>query len=431
MIRVERETKVLRRYPVLMAIALATVVAGLPGAAHTSALAATPSGFAASARDGRYVDLSWQRVPDDYGTFLYRVFRDGLAIGARQHGVSYLDRPAIGRHQYQVRAIDGTGRASPLSPAIVVWAVSRLAGSNSPSAPNGLHGETGANGQAHLAWNAADGTSPEMTYRVYRENMLIASVQDTTFDDYRAGLEAGAYDYAVQTVDGTGVASALTEPVRITVEPQDFPWSGVRWFGGPATSPPTVALTFDDCNSVSAMTRIVSILRAYEAPATFFCIGEAVVAKVDVITDIARDFPVGNHSWSHPDLNTLSDAAVLKQMTTATRKIESATGRPLVPVMRPPYGHADPRVRGDLKLLGLAVVRWTVDTNDWRSTTTSQDVLRSALQATNGGIVLMHDRSKTADVLGQIITGLRNKGYRLVTVPEMLGIPWLTAEADY
>jgi peptidoglycan/xylan/chitin deacetylase (PgdA/CDA1 family) len=43
----------------------------------------------------------------------------------------------------------------------------------------------------------------------------------------------------------------------------------------------------------------------------------------------------------------------------------------------------------------------------------------------------MHDRTKTADVLGQIITGLRAKGYRLVTVPQLLGIPWQAAEPDY
>jgi peptidoglycan/xylan/chitin deacetylase (PgdA/CDA1 family) len=92
--------------------------------------------------------------------------------------------------------------------------------------------------------------------------------------------------------------------------------------------------------------------------------------------------------------------------------------------MRPPYGHADAGVRADVGQLGMAVVRWNIETNDWRSTTTSQDVLREALAAKAGNIVIMHDRTKTADVLAQIITGLRNKGYRLVTVTELLGIPW-------
>lgn len=398
-------------------------------------LTATPTALTAKALSSRYVQLNWHRSTGDTGSFLYRVFRDGIAIGVQQSANSYLDRPAIGRHLYQVRAIDGVGVRSPLSSSVGVAAVSRLPGASAPATPVTIEGATGAAGQARLTWSAGSsatsGTSAANEFRVYRNGLHIATVGATTtaFDDYRAGLRAKTYNYAVQAVDSAGYASAVTAPVSVRVDPTRFPWAGVPYSAAPSVVP-AVALTFDDCYNAKALGRIADILRASDAPGTFFCVGEAVVRNVDLLSIIARDFPIGNHTWNHPNLTSLSDSAVLTQLTDATKKVEAASGRPLASIMRAPYGAVDDRVCGDIKLLGLPVVRWDVDTYDWRSTTTSQMVLDSALKATNGSIVLMHDRAKTANVLAEIITGLRSQGYRLVTVPELLGIPWLPAERD-
>lgn len=418
----------IRHKPAVVALALLALLAGLPAAAHASVLAATPTALTAKALNARYVQLNWHRSTGDNGTYFYRVFRDGIAIGVRQKAISYLDRPAIGRHTYQVRAIDGAAVQSARSSGVAVTVVSRLPGSAAPAKPTNLTGVTRANGQAHLSWTGGGGgTSATHAHRVYRDGMLIATVAGTSFDDYRAGLRADGYDYTVQAVDINGYASPMTAAVHVGVTPQSFPWSGVLYFSGPSASN-AVALTFDDCGNGAVVQRLADILRAHDAPGTFFCTGQATVTNVDILTKVARNFPVGNHTWDHRDLNTLSDAGVFNELITATMKIEAATGQPLPPIMRPPYGHADPGVRADVKKLGMAVVRWNIETNDWRSSTTSQDVLREALAAKAGNIVIMHDKTKTADVLAQIITGLRNKGYRLVTIPALLGIPWSPAD---
>lgn len=420
-----------RPKPALVALALVALIVGLPGPAHAAIQTATPTGLSAVHKNSRYVQLSWHRSSGDDGSFRYRVVRDGISIGTQQSTVSYLDRPALGRHLYQVRAYDGAGIASSLTPAVAVWAVSKLPGAIAPAKPTNLVGSTGANGQARLTWNAGTGgTSPTHLYRVYRNGMAIAAVTSTSFNDFRAGLRANSYDYIVQAVDANGYTSAMTSAVHVGVRPGVFTWAGRLYFSGSSTQP-RVALTFDDCYDGAVVTRLANILRSYNAAGTFFCTGEAAVLHPDMIAKVARDFPMGNHTWDHANLNSLSDSGVLSELTTATRKVEAATGRPMAPIMRPPYGSADASVRADCKLLGLAVVRWNIETNDWRHTTTSQDVLNAALQAKSGNIVIMHDRAKTADVLGKIITGLRAKGYRLVTVTELLGIPWQPAERDY
>jgi peptidoglycan-N-acetylglucosamine deacetylase len=417
--------------PALLALALVALLGGLPGPTHGATLTVTPTALTAVAKNSRYIQLTWHRSSGDDGTYRYRVFRDGIAIGARQSTVSYLDRPALGHHLYRVRAYDSLGNASSLTSAVGVWSVSKLPGAVAPAKPTNLAGSTRANGHARLTWSAGSGgTSATHLYRVYRNGMAIGAVTSTTFDDYRAGLRANTYDYTVQAVDANGYTSAMTSAVQVAVTPSLYPWAGHLYFSGPSTQP-WVALTFDDCYSGSVVARLAQILRSYNAAATFFCTGEAAVLHPDVIANVARDFPVGNHTWDHPNLNYLTDSEVLSELTKATRKVEAATGRPMPPIMRPPYGSADASVRADCALLGFAVVRWNIDTNDWRKTQTSQGVLDAALQAKSGNIVIMHDRTKTADVLGQIITGLRAKGYRLVTVPQLLGIPWQAAEPDY
>ena len=82
-----------------------------------------PAGLSLTARSNRYVDLAWNASVDDLpGTILYRVSRDGVAIGTWQAALRYTDRPAVGTHSYQVRAMDVAGNKSARSPAVSVSA---------------------------------------------------------------------------------------------------------------------------------------------------------------------------------------------------------------------------------------------------------------------------------------------------------------------
>ena len=421
-----------RNKPALIALAVAALTIAMP-AAPAAASTSAPTSLTATSRNSRYIALSWHRSAGDDGSYRYRVSRDGIAIGSRQSTTTYLDRPALGRHVYEVRAINSAGIQSALSTAVTAHAVSKLPGSVAPGKPINLAGTTGGNGRARLTWAfGSTGTSATHSYRIFRNGMAVGTVPytSTSFDDYRAGLRAATYDYTVQAVDANGYTSAMAGPVHVTVQPSQFPWAGTLYFSG-STASNAVALTFDDCYNGAVIAREASILRANNAPATFFCTGQGMVENVNVIANIARDFPVGNHTWDHQNLNNLTDSGVFNELITATKKIEAVTGRPMPPIMRPPYGSADAGVRADCGQLGFAVVRWNIETNDWRSTQSSSEVLAAALEAKAGNIVIMHDRSKTADVLAKIISGLRAKGLRLVTVPQLLGIPWQPAEKDY
>jgi peptidoglycan-N-acetylglucosamine deacetylase len=97
------------------------------------------------------------------------------------------------------------------------------------------------------------------------------------------------------------------------------------------------------------------------------------------------------------------------------------------PLMRPPYGHANLATQSALTGLGLRIVKWDVDTRDWEAGVTWEMVRDTALTATNGSIVLMHDHQTTVDALPSIISGLRSRGFELVTVTELLDTEWQAA----
>lgn len=110
-------------------------------------------------------------------------------------------------------------------------------------------------------------------------------------------------------------------------------------------------------------------------------------------------------------------------MSRAATAITRATGR-YPQLVRPPYGAHNERVRAAIK---APVVMWSVDTRDWADRDARVVTSRVLANVRPGSIVLMHDiHRSTADAAPAIITGLRKKGYRLVTVSELYGGAKLT-----
>lgn len=192
-------------------------------------------------------------------------------------------------------------------------------------------------------------------------------------------------------------------------------------FGGPAGGK-MVALTFDDGPSVYTP-RVLSILNRFRAHATFFEIGRQVGPLAATARAVIRDGDViGDHTWSHPDLTVQNTAAQVRPTQAA---IHDATGfRPCL--LRPPYGIAPVGVVGVVRSLGLLTIQWDVDPADWSRPGAAVIAQRVLSAVRPGSIVIMHDgggdRSETVQALGTIVPTLLGRGYRLVTVPQLLGL---------
>jgi Predicted xylanase/chitin deacetylase len=188
---------------------------------------------------------------------------------------------------------------------------------------------------------------------------------------------------------------------------------------------PEIALTFDDGPSPFYTAQILDILKSYHIHATFFEIGLNVEQYPAITRAVqAGGNVIGNHSWNHPDLTTLSAESLRWQIETTSTMIQTVTGRkPLL--IRPPYGSINAYVHTQLVQMGHLPVLWNIDTVDWSRPGTSYIINMVLTQARNGSIILMHDgggnRSQTVAALPTIISTLQSRGFKFVTVQEMIG----------
>jgi peptidoglycan/xylan/chitin deacetylase (PgdA/CDA1 family) len=196
---------------------------------------------------------------------------------------------------------------------------------------------------------------------------------------------------------------------------------------------PRVALTFDaehpDRPGASAGTvdRILGTLRAAEAPATFFVQGRWSQAEPSSARRIAQDgHLVGNHSHYHARMTLLSDAGFRADVEDAYAAVSEATGAPIEPWFRCPFGdgHDDPRVVDLLRDLGYRNVHWHVELEDWEPWRAAEDIAREAIDGVarhgDGAVVLLHTwPDRTADALPMIVEGVRAAGADLVRLDEL------------
>ena len=196
------------------------------------------------------------------------------------------------------------------------------------------------------------------------------------------------------------------------------------WDHGPRTAK-VVALTFDDGWNLAGVKEVVAILKAKQAPATFFPVARAVERHPKTWRSIAAaGFPIANHSWNHGNLAQMSAKKAASDIQRSTRLIERVIRMPLFPVLRPPGGALDGTLMRVARASGMrAVVMWDVDTRDWTGRR-ARAVYRAALDATRGSIILLHtDKANTIKALPRIIDTLRERGYTLVTVGQLIGLP--------
>ncbi len=180
---------------------------------------------------------------------------------------------------------------------------------------------------------------------------------------------------------------------------------------------PCIALTFDD-GPGRYTAELLDVLASRDVAVTFFTVGVNVVHQPALTARIvAEGHEIGNHTFDHRDLTTLSPSLVREQVESAQAAIRDATGAPAA-LLRPPYGATNDV---SAENVGLPQIVWTVDTRDWADRDAAIVTSRALDGAAAGRIILMHDiHASTVAAVPAIVDGLLAEGYRLVTVSDLL-----------
>jgi peptidoglycan/xylan/chitin deacetylase (PgdA/CDA1 family) len=184
-----------------------------------------------------------------------------------------------------------------------------------------------------------------------------------------------------------------------------------------------VALTFDDGPGPYTQ-QLVGVLNRYHVHATFFAIGEEEqYFSASTVLELRSGDAVGDHTETHPMMASLSAHEQYEELFEQIARIE-LLGGPRPRLFRPPYGSFDATTFRLLHKLGLLMVLWSTDTDDY-TLPGVQAIEQSALAGAHpGAIILMHDaggdRSETIAALPAIIAGLRKKGLQPVTIPRLM-----------
>ncbi len=226
---------------------------------------------------------------------------------------------------------------------------------------------------------------------------------EITKDGKMIPKEAGANHKVKITAssdDGSGVKIAKTFRILPKINPEE----------------PMVAITYDDGPHPTVTEEILDALEENNAVATFFMLGDNISGREEILK---RSKNLGNelcsHSYDHPQLTKSSEKKIRSQMARTDKLIKEAIGKK-APLMRPPYGAYNQKVRENVE---KPMILWTVDTLDWQHKD-SEKTYESCMEAKDGDIILMHDiQPSSGEAAADIYRGLQEKGFQLVTVSEM------------
>jgi peptidoglycan-N-acetylglucosamine deacetylase len=193
---------------------------------------------------------------------------------------------------------------------------------------------------------------------------------------------------------------------------------------------PEVALTFDDGPDPEVTPAVLDALGGAAARATFFVIGRLLEKHRHIgLRALQEGHEVGNHSWMHSHFqNFYRTDHQESDVDRSTRLIQELSGSTIDPLYRPPVGLKSPALARVAHARDLKVIAWSLHSRDTFARDPEVVATRVLSRITPGDIVLMHDghehagkhRPLAATALPHILSGLRARGLRCVTVSELL-----------
>ncbi len=218
--------------------------------------------------------------------------------------------------------------------------------------------------------------------------------------------EVPSEDTDTSSESSTGDVSVLNPYYGTTIEPAEGK---------------VIAFTFDDGPSYTSSTnKILDKLEELGMKATFFMVGERVSQKtaptIQRMVDLGCD--IGNHSFDHPNFNSMTVSQVQKQINDTNARLEKFVGTKAT-LIRPPYGNIKD---SQMASLNTPIICWDIDSLDWDLRNAQKIYDRTIERVHSGGIVLMHDiYDTTAEAFCMLADKLVADGYTLVSVSELLG----------
>jgi peptidoglycan/xylan/chitin deacetylase (PgdA/CDA1 family) len=251
--------------------------------------------------------------------------------------------------------------------------------------------------------------------------------------DGAAPVDAASVVEAAAPVDAGGApASARVAPTTATAPKAPTTPTTPIAIAGVTTSEAVVALTFDACATKKQANgfdrKVFEILARDQIPATFYLTGRWVERHPSAAKIIAAApwIELGNHTYSHPRLTLTRSERIRTQIRRTNRILEKKIGRSAL-TLRPPAGAFNPAVVQIANQEHLPVVLWSIVSGDVGGHVPTERMDRTVLeQAKPGSIIIFHINKRapfTKKALPDIIAGLREKGFRFVTVSQLLALP--------
>jgi len=192
-----------------------------------------------------------------------------------------------------------------------------------------------------------------------------------------------------------------------------------------------VALTFDDGPSPIWTPQILNELKKAGVKATFFMVGEHIERYPEIAKRVAEEgHEIENHSYDHHVLIYYKTDELEKEIKYTDRAIKNVTGQ-TSSYFRPPKAWLTASEKEKIKAMGYKIILWSLNSKDWVTFDDKYIVKYILRRIKSGDIILFHDsggvftteggdRHETVRTIPRLVENLREKGYKFVTVSELL-----------
>lgn len=185
-----------------------------------------------------------------------------------------------------------------------------------------------------------------------------------------------------------------------------------------------IAISFDDGPTENYTKEILSVLKAENVKATFFCIGNRIAGNEAILRQVHDEgHIIGNHSYSHHFwFDMYSSKKMQQDMEQMDTEMQRVTG--LKPkLFRPPYGVTNPNLAKAIKKGGYITIGWNMRSLDTIAKDEQQLLTKINTGIKPGAVFLFHDTCKiTLNVLPEFIQEVKKRGYNIIPLDKLLAL---------